>query len=69
MKKLAKQLKPGVYKARIWDHNKHFNLLIAEPHSWFEPGCRVQSANVGLSPMEWLTLMDPDWELFDVEEL
>jgi len=68
-KTLAKHLKPGVYKARIWSHNKRFSLLIAEPHPWFEPGCRVQSATVGAIGLDWYTLIDPDWELFDLERL
>ncbi len=63
-------LKPGVYEALLWEHNKHLSLLIAEPHDWFTPGCRVQSANVtGMISLDFLTIFDPNHKLYNVRRL
>lgn len=68
--KLTKQLKPGVYSARLWEHNKEPSLIIATPHLWFEPGCRVQvAATSRIMIYEWLTLFDGNQKLFDVVKL
>jgi hypothetical protein len=70
MNKLAKNLKPGVYQARIWEHNKHPSLLVAVPHVLFEPGCRVMSAATGpVHLYEWLTIFASDHKLYDVKRL
>lgn len=69
MNKLVKNLKPGVYSARLWEHNKEPSLLVAEPHPWFEHGCRVQVAATGIISYEWLTIFDADHRLFDVVKI
>lgn len=66
----AKTLKPGFYSAKIWPENKDPSFLMASPHPWFEPGCRVEMACQGkIRIHDWLTLMNPDHKLYEVRRL